>query len=123
MIPPPYPNTAEVYDNALRFKVPSRRIPNEDYLVDLGAYDGLGRCACKDFQIQFEPLIARGRTPEEVWEKALLWDGDPTRRKLRPYQLTPRDCLSCWHLVDGRNASAWQFIKAMVEAAKAQRPR
>lgn len=109
-----HPNTAKVYDNALRFMVESRTTPGKEYLVDLGAYNGQGRCVCRDFEIHFEPYLRRGFTPEQVWAAGKI-------KKLRPYQFGPRDCLSCFHLIDGRAAAAWSFIRAMVKADAVQR--
>ena len=106
---PQHPDTAEVYDSALRFTVQSRRRPNETHLVDLGAYGGEGRCDCKDFATRFEKFLRRGYTAEQVWEEKWITE-------LREYQLAPADCLSCWHLVNGRQQACRIFIRAMIKA-------
>ena len=101
---------ARVFDDALRFQVPSRSEPDE-HLVDLGAYRGAGRCDCMDFATRFEPLIARGVSPEDAVARGLV--------KLRDYQLGPEDALSCWHLVQGRRRVARHFIAAALAAREA----
>ena len=111
------PNTATVYDSILRCKVPSRSTPGDTYVVDLGAYNGEGRCACRDFEVRYEKFLARGMTPQQVWDEK--WLGD--KAELREYQLGPEDCLSCFHLVDARRMAARQCIRAFTIAKQAQK--
>lgn len=110
-----HPNTAEVFDSILSWKVPSRSNVKEVHLVDLGAYNGEGLCSCKDFSTRFEKFLKRGYTPELVWEEKWITE-------LREYQLDPADCLSCWHIVNARRMCARQVIRAFNVAKKAQNP-
>lgn len=112
----PSPNTATVYDSALRWTVPSRTNAAETYVVDLGAYNGEGRCSCRDFAIRFEKFLAKGLTPQLAWDEK--WLGD--NHQLREYQLGPEDCLSCWHLVNARRMLARQVVRSFTIAKKAQ---
>lgn len=105
-----HPNTAEIYDSILRWTVASRSNPADTYVVDLGAYGGEGRCACKDFSIRFEKFLQKGLTPQ------LAWDEKWVDQTLRDYQLSPEDCLSCWHLVNARRMAARQCIRAFTIA-------
>lgn len=109
----PPPNTAEIYDSILRWTVPSRTNPAESYVVDLGAYGGEGRCACRDFSVRFEKFLQRGYTPQMVWDEKWITE-------LRDYQLSAEDCLSCWHLVNARRMAARQIVRAFTTAKKAQ---
>lgn len=116
----PHPNTATVFDSILRWLVPSRSDPNDTYAVDLGAYNGEGRCACQDFSMRYEKYLARGMTPQQVWDEKWLEVSPDKPQKLRPYQLGPEDCCSCFHLVDARRMAARQCIRAFTIAKKAQ---
>lgn len=104
----------EVYDSILRWTIPSRSNPNETYVVDFGCYDGHGLCLCKDFTIHFEKFLKRAMTAEQVHAEG--WLDAP----LRPYQLGPEDCLSCWHLVQGRRKMARHVAQAFSRAERAQ---
>lgn len=108
------PATAEVYDNALSWKVKSRRNPREVYVVDLGDYNCNGRCFCKDFQIHFEPLLKRGYTAEKAVAEGLV--------AVREYQVFARNALSCFHICDARDQLAHYAAKAFQTAAKAHAP-
>lgn len=108
-----FPNTAEVFDSILVWNVPSRSKVDEVYRVDLGAYNGEGMCACKDFGTRFEKFLKRGYTPQLVWDEKWITE-------LRDYQLSPEDCLSCWHLVNARRMASRQIIRAFRVAKKAQ---
>lgn len=103
------PNTAEIYDSALRWTVASRTNPGETYMVDLGAYGGEGRCACQDFSNRYEKYLQRGYTPRMVWDEKWI-------TKLRDYQLDEDDCLSCWHLVNARRMTARHVVRAFNRA-------
>lgn len=109
----PPPNTAEIYDSVLRWTVASRTKPGETYVVDLSAYGGEGRCACRDFEQRFEKFLQRGYTPQQVWD-------DKWITELRDYQLSPEDCLSCWHLVNARRMAARAVVRAFTKAKGAQ---
>lgn len=106
---------AEVFDDALSWLVPSRTRPSEIHKVELGDYAGAGRCSCMDFQTRFEPLLARMVTPERALAEGLV--------KLRDYQLSPEDALSCWHIIEARRRLAHHVIKAFKTAATALRDR
>lgn len=104
----------EVYDSILRWTIPSRSNPQETHLVDLGSYDGHGRCDCRDFTTRFEKFLQKQMTPEEVHKDA--WLDHP----LRDYQLGPEDCLSCWHIVQARRKIARHVPRAFSRAERAQ---
>lgn len=48
--------TIEPYDNPLRVLVSSETRPDIKHLVELDAYDGLGKCSCEAFSFRSEPL-------------------------------------------------------------------
>lgn len=55
------------FDSALRFMVGSDSGGETEYLVELDAFDGNGRCACQHFQHRIEPeLVAGHRFPSPV---------------------------------------------------------
>ena len=39
------------------------QIESEQYLVELGAYEGFGFCGCRHFQMKLQPLLEREVTP------------------------------------------------------------
>ena len=43
--------------------VPSDVLGRPPYKVDLSAYDGNGKCNCKDFDIRHKPLLEDGERP------------------------------------------------------------
>lgn len=43
-----------------RWLVPSASQPAYPVLVDMDEYDGIGWCACEDFQFRHQPLLERG---------------------------------------------------------------
>src|SRR5213075_260312 len=43
-----------------RWLVPSASKPEYPVLVDMDEYDGVGWCACEDFQFRHQPLLERG---------------------------------------------------------------
>ncbi len=43
-----------------RWLVPSASQPSYPVLVDMDEYDGIGWCACEDFQFRKQPLLERG---------------------------------------------------------------
>lgn len=50
--------TVKAFDSVLRVHVSSETRPEIEHLVELDAFDGLGRCSCEDFQFRSEPLAA-----------------------------------------------------------------
>ena len=105
--------SVEVYDSILRWTIPSRRNPDETYVVDLSCYNGHGQCLCKDFSTRFGPLLARQVTPEQALEEGWV-------DKLRDYQLGPEDALSCWHLIQARRQLSFHIARVFTKANAAQ---
>ncbi len=104
----------EVYDSILRWTIPSREKPLETHLVDLGSYDGHGRCDCRDFEIRFEKFLQKNMTPEQVHSEG--WLDFP----LRDYQMGPEESCSCWHIIQARRKLAFHVSKAFSKAERAQ---
>lgn len=109
-------------DCSFRWWVRSRTNPRKEYLVDVSSYGGHGKCTCPDFETRFEKFLARGVTPQEVWDDRWLWE-EGEERALRPYQIGVDDVLRCWHLCRARSKVATAFIAAASAAVDAQRSR
>ena len=50
----------EVYDNALRWLIPSHSDPHASHVVELCAFPGYSVCDCTDFVCRFGPLLKAG---------------------------------------------------------------
>lgn len=109
---PPSQSDVEAGDSSLRWFVRSRT-GSERYLVDLGSYNGTGRCSCKHYQTRIEPLIRHMRKPEEAIEAGVL--------RIQPYHEGAFDAYTCWHIFRARQALAHAFVKALLDAEAAQR--
>jgi hypothetical protein len=106
-------------DGLLRWWVRSRETPKDgrepdEYLVDLGAYGGHGKCTCRDFETRFEKHLARLRTPAECHEAGWV--------KVRAYQTGVSDVLCCWHLIRLRSYFAQAMATRISDAQKKQSP-
>jgi len=52
------------YDSPTRFLVSSGSRPDLKHLVELEAYDAIGRCGCEHFAVRCEPVLKQGhRSP------------------------------------------------------------
>jgi hypothetical protein len=51
----------ENYEPPLRFLVKSAKFADRQYLVDLGEYEGHGRCDCPHFRCKLEGEIQTGK--------------------------------------------------------------
>lgn len=51
------------HDHVLRFRVQSDARPEIEHVVDLGSFDGFGRCSCENFEFRLMPELMEGRTP------------------------------------------------------------
>lgn len=89
------------------------RTSGKKYLVDVSSYEGTGRCSCQHYLTRIEPLIRRGRKPEEAIEAGVL--------KLQPFHQGPWEAFICYHLFRARQALVDAFIKTLGEAEAAQR--
>lgn len=89
------------------------RTSGKKYLVDVSSYDGVGRCSCAHYTTRIEPLIRRGRKPEEAIEAGVL--------KIQPFHAGPWEAFLCWHLFRARQALVDAFIKKLLETEAAQR--
>lgn len=114
---PPRLDDVEPHDNSMRWRVRSRRKQVDSHLVDLSAYNGVGRCTCKHYQVRIEPLVRDGRNPADAIEAGVL--------KLEPFHAGPWEGFICYHIFRARCALTDAFIKTLGEAQKAQaaRPR
>lgn len=104
------PSMATIYNDALSWKVRSRRKAKDDYVVELGAYNCNGQCFCKDFRVHFEPLLTRGYTPERALKEELV--------EIRWYQVFAENALRCWHIMDARHQFTTHAIKSLQAAAQ-----
>lgn len=102
---------AVVYDDALRFTIPSRSKAHETHMVDLGAYDCNGQCDCIHFATKMEPLLRRQITAAQAIEQGLL----KTKRCTTQH---PEDVLRCYHIVDARRQFATLACRAITTASK-----
>jgi hypothetical protein len=50
----------EPYDHPLRFLVVSDTQPDVSHLVDLGEFEGKGKCSCQHFEFRIQPDIEVG---------------------------------------------------------------
>lgn len=82
---------AEVYDDALRWLIPSRTDPNVSYVVELNEAPGYDVCNCMHFQTKLGPLLARGISPETAVAEGLV--------KLKKDERV-EDALKCFHIRD-----------------------
>lgn len=80
---------AEVYDEALRWLIPSRSNPHETYLVELCALPGYDVCQCLHFATKLGPLLARGITPERAVADGLV--------KIKKWERAEQ-ALQCYHI-------------------------
>mgnify|MGYP001596246919 CR=1 FL=1 len=115
-LPLPRKSDVQAHDNALRWLVRSRHGPIK-HLVDLGGYNGNGRCSCTDFQTRMEPILKKELDPSEAVESGVL--------KQRNYHEGPWAAAQCYHIFRARNTLTDAFIKKLraVEAAQATAPR
>lgn len=102
------PAPAEPYDDALRWKIPSRSDPHVEYVVELNASPGYSICSCTDFEIYFLPLLKRGVSPVSALRAGLV--------KKRDYHDTEDDVLKCWHVVQAEKSLAKATIRAFSHA-------
>lgn len=100
-----WPRPAPVpFENVLRWWVYSHTTPRKTYLVELDAYHFNGRCTCKDFVCNLEPLLRRNLTPQHAFEGELV-HVKPGKR--------PEDCLRCIHILDAIAQFAEDFGRAV----------
>jgi hypothetical protein len=104
---------ARSFDHALRYWVASRTVPGKEYLVQFDSYGFNGECQCKDFAINFEPLLRQNVGPESALAGGLV--------ELRDYQ-QPRDALRCFHICDGLVTLAEDFARAVAAAERKTKP-
>lgn len=104
---------ARPFDSSLRFMVPSNRKSDAEYLVELDAYNGVGKCCCAHFEMRIEPLLRRMIPEKEAIAKGLL--------KLKPGRHV-EDLYRCEHLITARNQFADQLIKAIHDAETKNTP-
>lgn len=102
---PPARDDVEPHDNALRWRVRSRRKGVDPQFVDLGAYDGNGRCSCRDFQVRMEPLLRAGRLPADAVEAGVL--------KVREWHAGPWEACICYHIYRARQELVVDLIKTL----------
>lgn len=80
---------ATIYDDALRWTIPSRTNPHETYLVELNNAPGYDVCQCMHFVGKLQPLLARGVSPEEAVASGVV--------KIKKHERIS-DALKCWHI-------------------------
>lgn len=97
---------AKLYDDALRWEIPSRSNPHEVHIVELNAQPGYSICTCMHFQCRLLPLLARGVTPEQAVAQGLV--------KLAPRQRT-EDSLKCQHIY-GPGGAEHQLAQATIRS-------
>lgn len=112
---PPRLDDVQPHDNSMRWHVRSRRKGVDPQLVDLSAYNGNGRCSCKDFQTRMEPILKQGLNPADAVEAGVL--------ELRHYMAGPWEAAHCYHIYRARGALASAFIDTLRAAEKAQAAR
>jgi len=103
------PAPANLYDNALRFTIPSRSIGHETHMVDLDAYDMNGMCDCMHFAARLQPHLARNITPEQAIAQGLV--------KLKKNQ-RPEDALRCFHIIEAYHQFGQIAARAISNAKK-----
>ncbi len=109
---PPRLDDVQPHDNSMRWFVRSRRRQVDPHLVDLSAYDGNGRCTCKDYQTRMEPVLKQGLNPADAVEAGVL--------ELREYHAGPWEAARCYHIYRARGALTDAFIQTLDAAQKAQ---
>ena len=98
------PDSAEVYDDALRWLIPSRTNPHESYVVELNDAPGYDVCQCMWFATTLGPLLARGITPQQAVAEGLV--------KLKKGERV-EDALKCWHIREATYRYAMTCKKLM----------
>lgn len=48
------------HDNPFRFRAVSRTRPDIEHVVDVSAYNGIGKCSCEHFTFNLEPALREG---------------------------------------------------------------
>ena len=105
--------TAQKFDHALRYHVPSRSDPHATYLCEIDDYAGNGRCDCPFFQFSLEPLLRRLVTPEQAVAQRLV--------RLKAGQ-RETDSLRCYHILAVRDQFATDMLTAILSHEKAHTP-
>ncbi len=82
------PHVHPIAGETLRYLVNSRSHRGEQWLVDLGAYWGHGRCDCPDFRTRYNPNLREGERPAEH--------------------------LECWHIKQARRYSAIEVAQVII---------
>ncbi len=106
-------SSAELYDEALTWRIASRTDPHATHIVELGDSPGYSACDCTDFEIHFLPLLKRGVSPEAALRAGLV--------KKRKYHDTDADVLKCFHCVAAERALAKATIRSLVKARELSR--
>lgn len=101
---------AELYDDALRWIIPSDSDPHGSHVVELDSFNGNGECTCEDFNMRFRPLLSRRVTPEQALQAGLV--------KQRTNQRA-EDVLRCKHIISAQKQFACAAIKSLSKAKKA----
>lgn len=101
------PAPAEVYDDALRWVIPSDSDPNVSYVVELNAPPGYSVCTCKWFECTLGPLLRRGVSPETAVAEGMV--------KLKKADRV-EDVLKCKHIRDAEKRLALAAIKSLAKA-------
>ena len=94
----------EVYDNALRWLIPSHSDPHASHVVELCAFPGYSVCDCTDFVCRFGPLLKAGVKPEDALAKGLV--------KKRKYHFDESDSLKCKHIIIAERQLALATIRS-----------
>jgi len=95
------PAPAEEFDDALRWLIPSRTDPHENYVVELNDAPGYDVCQCKWFVTTLGPLLAKGYSPEQAVAEGLV--------KIKKWERV-EDALKCYHIREAnyRYGIAWK---------------
>lgn len=105
------PVTAEVYDDILRWKIPSRTDPHENYVVELNEAPGYDVCQCKWFVTTLGPLLKLGYTPERALAEGLV--------KIKKCERVS-DALRCFHVREARDQFAAACVRVMSKMKRKQ---
>ena len=104
---------AVLYDDSLRWIIPSDSDPHASYVVELHSPPGYSVCQCPHFQCRLEPLLARGMTPAEAVARGLVKPAHKQRTE---------DALKCKHILDAEKRLALAVIRSLEHAKNHQPP-
>jgi hypothetical protein len=99
---------AKLYDNALRWEIPSDSDPHAVYVVELHGAPGFSVYTCKHFECRLGPLLARGVSPEQALAEGLVKLCYPGQRD--------EDALKCKHVLDAEKRFALAAIASLSRA-------